>query len=446
MPYFYSVFCAGAAAGVAVRSALCDDRPMHTHEIIVIGGGAAGLIAAGFAARAGARVLVLEKMDYPARKLGITGKGRCNLTNTAPLDEFLKRFGSGGSFLQPALAAFDNRALMDFFSALDIELVAERGGRVFPAGVLAPRVARALRTWCEKGGARIVCDCPVTEIIHESGCVTGVCCGERVYSSRAVIVATGGASYPRTGSTGDGYRFAAALGHTIVAVRPALIGLTTREARACRADGLVVRNIKASLLINGRKRAEEFGELHIMEFGLSGPVILTLSSMAVDGLRARKKVQLSIDLKPALSREKLEARLRRDITTRTNEKLGSLLRGLLPRELVAVCCQQAGLKPGSPVASLKDRGREQLLNWLKDFNHSVTGHRPLDEAIITAGGVSTREVDPHSMESKLVKGLYFAGEVLDLQADTGGFNLQAAFSTGRVAGLAGAAACGDAGQ
>lgn len=440
MPDYYSVFCAGAAAAVAVRTGLCEDRPMNTHDIIVIGGGAAGLMAAGFAARAGARVLVLEKMDYPARKLGITGKGRCNLTNTVPLDEFLKRFGSGAGFLRPSLAGFDNNALIDFFTGIGIELIRERGGRVFPAGVRAPRVAKALRAWCEKGGARIVCDCPVTEVIHESGCVTGVRCGERVYSSRAVIVATGGASYPRTGSTGDGYSLVAGLGHTIVPVRPALIGLTTREGRSCRADGLVVRNIKASLLINGRKRAEEFGELHIMEYGLSGPVILTLSGMAVDALRARKTVNVSIDLKPALNREKLDARLRRDISTRTGEKLGSLLRGLLPRELVAVCCQQTGLKPGSPVASLKDRGREQLLNWFKDFNHSVTGHRPLSEAIITAGGVSTREVDPHSMESKLIQGLYFAGEVLDLQADTGGYNLQAAFSTGRAAGLAAAEA------
>ena len=419
---------------------------MHAHDIIVIGGGAAGLMAAGFAARAGARVLVLETLDYPGRKLGITGKGRCNLTNTAPLDEFLKRFGNGAGFLRHSLAVFDNNALIDFFTRLGIELVAERGGRVFPAGVRAPRVAKALRDWCIAGGARITCNCPVTEIIHDNGRIFGVRCGEREFLCRAVIVATGGASYPRTGSTGDGYPLVAGLGHTIVPVRPALIGLTTREARACRADGLVARNIKATLLINGRKRAEEFGELHIMEYGLSGPVILTLSGMAVDGLLARKKVQLSIDLKPALSREKLEARLRRDISARANEKLGSLLRGLLPRELVAVCCQQTGLKPGSPVASLKDRGREQLLNWLKDFTHTVTGHRPLDEAIITAGGVSIREVDPHSMESKLVKGLYFAGEILDLQADTGGFNLQAAFSTGRAAGLAASVACGDAGQ
>jgi hypothetical protein len=414
---------------------------MHTCDIIVAGGGAAGLMAAGFAARSGARVLVLEKMDYPARKLGITGKGRCNLTNTAGHAESLKRFGNGAGFLRPSFEAFDNRSLMDFFSELGIELVAERGGRVFPVSARAPRVARALRSWCAASGARIVCDSPVTEIIHESGRVTGVRCGQRTVSCRAVIVATGGASYPRTGSTGDGYRLAAALGHTIVPVRPALIGLITREACSCRADGLVVRNIKASLLINGRMRADEFGELQITGYGLSGPVILTLSGMAVDGLRARKKVHVSIDLKPALSREKLDARLKRDISSRGAEKLGSLLRGLLPRELVAVCCTQAGLKPGGPAAALKQPERERLLDWLKNFTHTVTGHRPLDEAIITAGGVSIREVDPNTMESKLVRGLFFAGEILDLQADTGGFNLQAAFSTGCAAGLASAITC-----
>ena len=419
---------------------------MHTHDIIVIGGGAAGLMAAGFAARAGARVLVLEKMDYPGRKLGITGKGRCNLTNTASLDEFARRFGPGESFVRHSLTAFDNNALIDFFAGIGIELIRERGGRVFPSSARAPRVAKALRDWCTAGGARIECSSAVTKILHDSGRVIGVRCADCKFLSHAVIVSTGGASYPLTGSTGDGYPLVAGLGHTIVPVRPALIGLTTREARSCGADGLVVRNIKASLVINGHKRSEEFGELHIMEYGLSGPVILTLSGMAVDALRARKTVNVSIDLKPALNREKLDARLRRDISSRANEKLGSLLRGLLPRELVAVCCQQTGLKPGSPVASLKDCGREQLLNWFKDFNHTVSGHRPLDEAIITAGGVSTREVDPHSMESKLIQGLYFAGEVLDLQADTGGYNLQAAFSTGRAAGIATAAACVTPGQ
>ncbi len=296
----YSTFCAGAAAAVAVRTGLCDDRPMNTHDIIVIGGGAAGLMAAGFAARAGARVLVLEKMDYPARKLGITGKGRCNLTNTAPLDEFLKRFGSGAGFLRPSLAAFDNNALIDFFTGIGIELDSERGGRVFPSCARAPRVAKALRDWCTAGGARIECSSAVTEILHESGRVIGVRCAGRKFLSRAVIVSTGGASYPLTGSTGDGYPLVAGLGHTIVPVRPALIGLTTREARSCRADALVVRNIKASLVINGRMRAEEFGELHIMEYGLSGPVILTLSGMAVDALRARKNVKFQLISSPRL--------------------------------------------------------------------------------------------------------------------------------------------------
>ncbi|MBM4311670.1 MAG: NAD(P)/FAD-dependent oxidoreductase [Deltaproteobacteria bacterium] len=413
---------------------------MDAYDIIVIGGGAAGLMAAGFAARSGVRVLVLEKMDYPARKLGITGKGRCNLTNTAGHAEFLKRFGNGAGFLRPSLESFDNRSLMDFFSGIGIELVAERGGRVFPADARAPRVSRALRAWCEAGGARIVCDSPVTEICTENGRVTRVRCGQRSLSARAVIVATGGASYPLTGSTGDGYLWSAALGHTIVPVRPALIGLETRESRLCACDGLSVRNCRARLVVNGRERAEEFGELQLMRYGLSGPVILTLSGMAVDALLARKKVQVSIDLKPSLSREKLEARLKRDISSRGAERLGSLLRGLLPRELVGVCCTQAGLKPGSPSAGLKERERARLLDWLKNFTHTVSGHRPLDEAIITAGGVSLAEVDPHTMESQLVRGLYFAGEILDLQADTGGYNLQAAFSTGRAAGRAAAKA------
>jgi predicted Rossmann fold flavoprotein len=388
--------------------------------------------------RSGARVLVLEKMDYPGRKLGITGKGRCNLTNTAPRDEFLKRFGSGGSFLRPGFSAFGNSALMDFFAAIGIELVAERGGRVFPAGARAPRLARALRAWCEKGGARIVCDCAVTDVLHEHGRAIGVRCAEREFFARSVIVATGGATYPKTGSTGDGYLLAAALGHTIVPVRPVLIGLITRESRQCACDGLSVRNCRARLLVGGRMRAEEFGELQLTRYGLSGPVILTLSGMAVDALMVRTKVQVAIDLKPALSREKLAARLKRDISSRGAEKLGSLLRGLLPRELIAVCCTQTGLKPGSSASALKERERERLLDWLKDFTHTVTGHRPLDEAIITAGGVSIAEVDPHTMESKLIWGLYFAGEILDLQADTGGFNLQAAFSTGHSAGRAAA--------
>jgi len=419
---------------------------MNTSDIIVVGGGAAGLMAAGQAARAGARVLVLEKMDYPGRKLGITGKGRCNLTNTSPLDDFICRFGSGGAFVRTSLTAFDNSALINFFTGLGIELKKERGGRIFPASVRAPRVAKTLRAWCTSGGARIVCSSPVTALCYDNGHITGVCCGERKFSSRAVIVATGGESYPLTGSTGDGYHLASDCGHTLVPTRPALIGLTTRESRSCKIDGLVVRNINARLLINGRTRAEEFGELHVMEYGLGGPVILTLSGMAVDALQARKTVCVSIDLKPALDRDKLDARLRRDISKRAGEKLGSLLRGLLPRELVGVCCTQIGLKAGSPVPALKESGRERLLTWLKDFKHTIKGHRPLSEAIITAGGVSTCEVDAYSMESMLVQGLYFAGEVLDIQADTGGYNLQAAFSTGRSAGLAAVAASAAASQ
>ena len=205
----------------------------------------------------------------------------------SPLDEFIRRFGTGAAFIRHSLSVFDNSALIDFFKDIGIALKQERGGRVFPESVRAPRVARALRAWCESGGARITCDSPVTGLCCDSGRVSGVCCAQRRFSARAVIVATGGASYPLTGSSGDGYQLAADLGHMCVPARPALIGLTTKEARACAVDALVVRNINARLLINGRKRAEEFGELHIMNYGLSGPVILTLSGMAVDALRAQ---------------------------------------------------------------------------------------------------------------------------------------------------------------
>jgi predicted Rossmann fold flavoprotein len=331
--------------------------------------------------------------------------------------------------------------LIDFFTALGIELKRERGGRVFPERVRAPRVAKALRTWCEQAGARIRCNAAVDALCHEDGCISGVRFEGQTFNARAVIVATGGASYPLTGSTGDGYRLAVKSGHTVEPARPALVGLTTREGRSCRVDALVMRNINASLFINNRKQAEEFGELHLMNYGLGGPVALTLSGRVVDALRARKKVSISIDLKPALDQAKLEARLGRDISKRSGEKLGSLLRGLLPRELVGVCCAQNGFKPGIPVRALGEPERARLLTWLKDFRHTVTGHRPLSEAIITAGGVSTREIDARTMESKLISGLYFCGEVLDVQADTGGYNLQAAFSTGRAAGLAAAGAC-----
>jgi len=256
------------------------------------------------------------------------------------------------------------------------------------------------------------------------------------------VLATGGASYPATGSTGDGYRFAADAGHKIIAPRPALVPLETAGPAAGRMAKLNLRNINARLFVDGKKTAEAFGELVFAEFGVTGPVILTLSALAVDALRDNRKVVLSLDLKPALDEQKLDRRLLRDLDARGKEPLDSLLRGLLPKAMVPVCLDLIGL-PGDKIgATLNTKERKKLRHWIKDFRLEVTGHRPFAEAIVTAGGIDTREVDPRTMESRLVKGLYLAGELLDLQADTGGYNLQAAFSTGWLAGRCAALAAG----
>ena len=415
---------------------------MTQPDIIVIGGGAAGMMAAGQAAQTGSRVLLLEKMPLPGRKLGITGKGRCNLTNVADIRDFLDHFGASGRFLRQAFARFFNRELMDFFEDLGLKLVTERGGRVFPASGQAGDVLKVLRKWLQRSGVIVETSAPVEELVFNEGRIVGVICKGRELPCRAVVLATGGASYPATGSTGDGYRFAADAGHKIIAPRPALVPLETAGPAAGRMAKLNLRNINARLFVDGKKTAEAFGELVFAEFGVTGPVILTLSALAVDALRDNRKVVLSLDLKPALDEQKLDRRLLRDLDARGKEPLDSLLRGLLPKAMVPVCLDLIGL-PGDKIgATLNTKERKKLRHWIKDFRLEVTGHRPFAEAIVTAGGIDTREVDPRTMESRLVKGLYLAGELLDLQADTGGYNLQAAFSTGWLAGRCAALAAG----
>ncbi len=263
-------------------------------------------------------------------------------------------------------------------------------------------------------------------------------CGGKALGSEAVILATGGASYPATGSTGDGYRMAAAAGHAIVPIRPALVPLETAGGDAKKMSGLNLRNVRVRLLIDNRKRREAFGEMVFAEYGVTGPVILTLSGTALDALRDGHRVSLCIDLKPALDEKKLDARLLRDFAARTKEPAGSLLRGLLPREMVPVCLKRIKIPPETPAARISAGERARLRSWLKSFRLEVTGHRPFEEAIITAGGVDTREVDPRTMASHKAGGLFLAGELLDIHADTGGYNLQAAFSTGWLAGRAAA--------
>jgi len=407
---------------------------MPKRTIIVIGGGPAGLMAAGQAAETGADTLVLEKMNRPGRKLSITGKGRCNLTNIAELDDFIDHFGKSGRFLRQAFFAFFTPDLMEFFESQGLKLVTERGGRVFPAGGKAPEVTAALLRWARKCGVRIRRNSKVDQIKIDHGRVVGISSKGTENLADAVILTTGGVSYPATGSTGDGYRLAASAGHVITSILPALVPLVTSHKKTAQMNGLTLRNIQVAMFIDGKKSRIEFGELTFTEFGVSGPVILTLSGDAVAAIQSGRKVSLSIDLKPALNEKKLDARLLRDFVSRNREPLDSILRGLLPRELVPVCIDHAGLDPDRTASNITAKERGRLRVWLKNFRIDVIHHRPIDEAIITAGGVSTKEVNPRTMESRLVKGLYLAGEILDVQADTGGYNLQAAFSTGWLAG------------
>jgi len=432
------MFCAERA----IKRAMADRR------VIVVGGGAAGLIAAGQAAEMGAEVLLLEKMNRPGRKLCISGKGRCNLTNVAPLSEFITHFGPNGRFLRQAFSRFFTADLVALLEELGVPTVTERGGRVFPASGQAQDVVDALVRWIGERGVTLQTRSPVERLLVEGKQVVGVgvprnrvsrkepgsSFAERVYRADAVIIATGGASYPGTGSTGDGYRMAESIGHTITPIRPALVPLETAGDVAARLQGLSLRNVSVRMLVDGKEQAELFGEMLFTHFGLSGPIILSLSRQAVDALRSGQSVALSIDLKPALDERKLDARLLRDLDAHGKRQVRTLLKGLLPSKLIPVCTDLTSISPYQVGHQITAEERKRLRTWLKDFRLEVTGHRPFAEAIITAGGVETREVDPYTMASRLVGNLYFAGEVLDVDADTGGYNLQAAFSTGWLAG------------
>ena len=291
-----------------------------------------------------------------------------------------------------------------------------------------------LERWLQRSDVTIRTDMQVEQICTSQGRLTGVRGNGIFLPCSALILATGGASYPLTGSTGDGYRLAEALGHRIIPIRPALVPILTATPQASILDGLQLRNIQVRLFIDGKKKAEAFGELLFTDFGLSGPVILTLSGRIVDALAQGSEVSLLLDLKPALDEKKLDARLLRDLEQRRLEPMSSVLRGLLPKEMISLALMEVGIDEDRLAGTIRSEERKRLRQWLKNFRLPVTGHRPIDEAIVTAGGVDTKEVDPRTMQSRLVRGLYFAGEVLDLQADTGGYNLQAAFSTGWLAG------------
>ena len=411
-------------------------------DVVVVGGGAAGLLAAGSAAGCGARVLLLEKMRRPGRKLRITGKGRCNVTNVAEVNDFISHFGGNGDWLRPAFEQWFSGDLIAFLEGLGIRLVTERGGRVFPASGRATDVVDTLVRWVDRAGATVYSESIVDSLLVKNGAICGVSVSGQVFKAGRVVLATGGKSYPATGSSGDGYDLAARVGHRIVEVRPALVPLEVKEKFVSGLTGLGLRNIRMKVVADGEYVAEYFGEFCFESYGVTGPVVLSASGGVVDALRAGKKVVLSLDLKPALSEGKLDNRLQRDLDKRAREPMSSVLRGLLPRPLVRPClraCKIQGHRTGS---SVKERERRALVAWMKDVRLTVCGFRPWSEAIVTAGGVDLAEVNSESFESQLVLGLYIVGELLDVQADTGGYNLQAAFSSGWLAGQAAAGNCG----
>ena len=414
---------------------------MRSRRIIVVGAGPAGFMAAAKAAEYGASVLLLEKMKQPGRKMLITGKGRCNITNAAPIAEIVKNIPGNGSFLYSALHAFDNEDVRGFFRELGIETKVERGGRVFPVSDRAADAVEALIAYLHELGVKIETESRVAKILTEGGRAVGVVLtsGAKL-TADAVVLAVGGASYPGTGSTGDGYEMARRLGHTVGAILPSLVPLVTEDDWVKDAQGLSLRNVRVTLLADDKKIGEDFGEMMFTHFGVTGPIVLSLSRVAARALAAGKFVELALDLKPALSHEILAARVQRDFEKYRNKALKNAMRDLLPGKLIEPVLDAAYLPSEKTVHDLRREERLRLSETIKHLGLTVEKTRPLAEAIVTAGGVSTKEIHPKTMESKLVPGLYFAGEVVDVDGFTGGYNLQAAFSMGAAAGRWSAAA------
>lgn len=402
-------------------------------RVIVIGGGAAGMMAAGRAAELGADVVLLEKMPHLGIKLSLTGKGRCNLTSSEDMDKFIEAFGPNGRFLRNAFSKFFSGDLIDFFESIGIRTALERGKRIFPLSGSAKDVVKAFIGYLTKHGVRIITNTTVKEILIQDKKVIGVNTNKGTFYGDAVILSTGGASYPQTGSAGDGYIMAERLGHTIIPIRPALVPLEVKEAYVQDLQGLSLKNINASVYLNNKKIAEEFGEMLFTHFGLSGPIILTLSKTVVDNLE-KGNVHVSIDLKPALSKEQLDLRLLREIKEHRKKNIDNLLKNLLPQSMIPVALKFIGIPYDKRANQITQEERIALVDMLKDIRFTVARARSWDEAIVTAGGISTKEIYPKTMESKIVKDLYLCGEVLDVDAKTGGYNLQAAFSTGWIAG------------
>lgn len=402
---------------------------MSNYELIVVGGGAAGLMIAAVAAERGKKVLLLEKMEKVGRKIRITGKGRCNVTNNKSHDEFLSKVRAGGEFVKPSFELFDNLQTIQFFEHIGVPISIEQGGRAYPRSGDAWDVAIGLERWAVKHGAKIRCGCEVTSLLTENGRCIGVEMRDEKILGSKVVIATGGVSYPGTGSTGDGYRMAYEVGHNVVPVAPSLVPFEIAGKFIPSLTGVILKNVTLALMVDGVEKGKEMGEVEFFRFGIGGGMVFRLSRDGVEAVMDGHKVEFLLDMKPSLSIAKLLGRVGREVEAKPNLKLKELLLKLLPSKMAAVLSEMIKISDSTAIVRISERDLTEILILIKNFKLTVTAHRGFKEAVVTAGGISTTEIDPHTMESKLVKGLYFAGEVIDMDADTGGYNLQLAFST-----------------
>lgn len=408
-------------------------------KVIVIGGGAAGMMAAGRAAEKGASVTLIERNKFLGKKILISGKGRCNVTNAGEIEDIIANFPSNGKFLYGPLYTFTNEDLMNFFKSFGVELKVERGNRVFPYSDSSKDIVDALAKYMKKYNVKVLNNKRVKNIMIDRKVkeVKGILLedGQEILAKR-IIVATGGCSYPGTGSTGDGYSWARDLGHTIITIRPGLIPLETKEPWVKSLQGLSLKNVNVSIKDkSGKTLTSAFGEMLFTHFGVSGPIILSISKWAVDyWLNNQENLTLTIDFKPALSVEQLDLRIQREIEKHSNKIFKNSLDDLLPQKIIPVIIELSQINPNKVMHQITKKERDKLTTLLKNFDLTIHKARPIAEAIVTAGGINVKEIDPQTMESKIIKGLFFAGEIIDIDGFTGGYNLQAAFSTGFVAG------------
>ena len=412
-------------------------------KTIVIGGGPAGMLAGISAAENGDKVIILEKLEKTGKKLLITGKGRCNITNNGDLDEFMKNIPENSKFLFSSFNQYSNKDIVSLLNSEGVSTKVERGGRVFPVSDKSIDVLEALKRKLKKLNVETKTNFEVTKILTEAGVIKGIECKnkEQLFADK-VILATGGMSYPVTGSTGDGYKMAAELGHTVTEIKPSLVPLisTGKSKELCQEmQGLSLKNIAIKIKCEDKEIYNDFGEMLFTHFGVSGPVILSASAVLVrykniNKLMQGNKVKLIIDLKPALDNQKLDYRILRDFEELKNKEFKNSLEKLLPRKMINTFIKLTGIDPEKRVNVITKEERKTIVNTLKNFEITLNGFGSINEAIITKGGIALKEINPKTMESKIIKGLYFAGEIMDLDAFTGGFNLQIAWSTGYSAG------------